>query len=145
MRYTSSDQNTFWLIFELASIVKPQIQALADRYSLTAQQCHVLGYLHKNKEPQTMSSLAAILICDASNITGIIDRMVAMGVVDRTESPKDRRVKIVQLTDKGAEIYDTIMGVISDATEQRIDQILSAKEKEYFRSILVKLVNTGNL
>lgn len=143
MKCKFSEQNTFWLIFELGSIVKPQIQALVDQYSLTAQQFHLLGYLHINKEPQAMGALASTLFCDASNITGIVDRLISLQLIERVEHPKDRRVKLVKLTPKGAEVHDTIMGILADATEQRIGQALDPQEIQEFRRILIKLLDNA--
>lgn len=143
MKCKFNEQSTFWLIFELSCIVKPQIQTLAEQYSLTAQQFHLLGYLHINKQPQPMGALASILFCDASNITGIVDRLTALGFIERVEHPKDRRVKLVQLTSEGTKIYDTIMEILTDATEQKISESLSEQEVQDFRRILIKLLDAS--
>ena len=44
-----------------------------------------------------MSSLAELLVCDASNITGIADRLEARGLVERRSVGADRRVKTLAL------------------------------------------------
>ena len=48
-----------------------------------------------------MSRLAETLSCDASNVTGLIDRLESRGLVRRQPSPADRRVKVLQLTPAG--------------------------------------------
>lgn len=48
-----------------------------------------------------MNELAAVLACDNSNVTGLVDRLEARGLVARRASPDDRRVKRVVLTAAG--------------------------------------------
>ena len=54
-----------------------------------------------------MSSLAGMLFCDASNVTGIVDRLEARGLIERRPSPKDRRVKLLVLTKEGARLRES--------------------------------------
>jgi DNA-binding MarR family transcriptional regulator len=48
-------------------------------------------------------------------LTGIVDRLVAAGLVQRREDPRDRRVRLVELTAKGA---DQIRRLISDGEDR---------------------------
>lgn len=48
-----------------------------------------------------MRELAALLGCDASNVTGIVDRLEAQGLARRDADPHDRRVKRVVATPEG--------------------------------------------
>jgi DNA-binding MarR family transcriptional regulator len=52
-------------------------------------------------EPRPMHELAALLACDNSNVTGLIDRLEARGLVRRQPFEHDRRVKHVVLTERG--------------------------------------------
>src|ERR1700683_3119139 len=51
-----------------------------------------------------MHELATMLACDNSNVTGIVDRLEARGLVTRRPYAQDRRVKHVVLTDAGADL-----------------------------------------
>jgi DNA-binding MarR family transcriptional regulator len=48
-----------------------------------------------------MKEVAALMWCDASNATGVIDRLEARGFVERRLHERDRRVKCVVLTTAG--------------------------------------------
>ena len=52
-------------------------------------------------EPQGMSRLAEHLHCDASNLTGLADRLEDRQLVERRSDPADRRVKLLTLTAHG--------------------------------------------
>jgi len=51
--------------------------------------------------PIAMGRLAETLACDASNVTGLIDRLESRGLVRRQPSSGDRRQKVLELTPAG--------------------------------------------
>jgi DNA-binding MarR family transcriptional regulator len=59
-------------------------------------------------EPRTMSAMAQALMCDNSNVTGIVDRLEALGLVERRAADHDRRVKTVVLTTKGTKLRSEV-------------------------------------
>ncbi len=70
---------------------------------LSPAQCHVLNLIDPER-PLPMSRLAQVLSCDASNVTGLVDRLEARGLVSRHSSPEDRRVRVIQLTPEGSRL-----------------------------------------
>jgi len=78
------------------------------RFDLSPIQCHVL-HLLEPRRPLPMSRLAGTLSCDASNVTGLVDRMESRGLVRRRSSPEDRRVKVLQLTATGARLRTQLL------------------------------------
>lgn len=142
MKADLTDKNTFWLLFELALRFKPELAEAAVRHNLTVQQLHVLGFL-SDQMPHPMSWMAAFLGCDASNVTGIVDRMLTLNLVKRTESEKDRRVKMIQITPEGEVIRSTIMRELSEASQDCIAKILSEEEQAVFAKIMHKLLEAS--
>jgi DNA-binding MarR family transcriptional regulator len=59
------------------------------------------GTLRALDEPRTMSEIAAVLHCDNSNVTGIVDVLEEKGLATRQASAGDRRVKLIALTAEG--------------------------------------------
>jgi DNA-binding MarR family transcriptional regulator len=51
-----------------------------------------------------MGQLAETLSCDASNVTGLVDRLERRGLVRRRPSDHDRRVKVIELTPAGTRV-----------------------------------------
>jgi DNA-binding MarR family transcriptional regulator len=51
--------------------------------------------------PLTMRELAAELVTDKPYVTQIVDNLEEMGLVTRSVSPEDRRLRIVTLTEPG--------------------------------------------
>jgi DNA-binding MarR family transcriptional regulator len=70
---------------------------------LSPAQCHVLHLIEPGQDVP-MGRLAETLACDASNVTGLVDRLEARGLVRRRPSAGDRRVKVLDLTPAGARL-----------------------------------------
>lgn len=88
--------------------------AAAARENLTASQAKTLTVLRRG--PAAMRVLAETLACDASNMTGIVDRLEKRALVRREPSPGDRRVKNVVLTPEGEQTIDTIRATMHATT-----------------------------
>ncbi|GAC1542408.1 MAG: MarR family transcriptional regulator [Acidimicrobiales bacterium] len=72
-------------------------------FELSSSQAKALRFLAE-AGPVPMRDLARCLRCDASNVTGLVDRLELRGLVERRTSHGDRRVKTLVVTDAGAEI-----------------------------------------
>ena len=71
-------------------------------FDLSPQQAKAFVEL---RQPLSMGELADRLFCDASNVTGIVDRLEARGLVERQPDPDDRRVRRLVLTATGQELW----------------------------------------
>jgi DNA-binding MarR family transcriptional regulator len=78
---------------------------VAAGQGLTFMQGKMLSLLRR---PMPMRRLAELMGCDASNVTGIVDRLEARGLVRRESDPDDRRVKNVAVTDEGTGVIRLI-------------------------------------
>src|ERR1700674_4030908 len=73
--------------------------------------------LHElNLEPPiSMRELAERLKADPSNVTGLIDRLEARGLVERRPDPSDRRIKGLALTAAGARLRERLFARLYSA------------------------------
>ena len=88
------------LWFEMQARLEAHFSELAGQNGLTAVQAKVLLLLQPDGA-MTMSTIAGQLQYDASNLTGVIDRLEELGAVRRQPHPSDRRAKAVLLTESG--------------------------------------------
>ena len=66
-------------------------------------------------DPTPMGKIANHLCCDGSTVTWIVDRLEERGLVERQSDPRDRRVRLVALTDEGRRIRNEISAKLSQA------------------------------
>jgi MarR family transcriptional regulator, organic hydroperoxide resistance regulator len=89
------------LLHRLFQSARPTLIAVCQEYELTPPQAFLLRYLEPDK-PVAMNELAETLACDASNITGLVDKLEARGLLQRQQDSADRRVKMIVVTESGA-------------------------------------------
>jgi DNA-binding MarR family transcriptional regulator len=82
---------------------KDRMAAVAGKFELTLPQAHLLRLLTFGPA-RTMTSIAEALACDASNVTGIVDRLETRGLITRGNAKHDRRIKTITLTAQGKEV-----------------------------------------
>src|ERR1700752_3052466 len=87
---------------------RERLPPLAEPFDLSPVQCHVLHLLEPER-PLPMGRLADPLGCDASNVTGLVDRLEARGLVRRHPSVEDRRIKVIYLTPAGSRLRATLL------------------------------------
>lgn len=125
-------------VFQTAQILDKAAKRVFAPHGLTAAQFNVLNLLADQKEGLRASDLAATLIVDPSNITGLLKRMSRDGLVVDLENKNDRRQRIVALTAKGR----TLWGKASRDYEKRLTQLeglFSDIEKKLTEDVLVRL------
>ena len=82
-------------------LVKAAKQGFLTDFDLTPAQAQLLLQLDPDR-PVPMSEVATILGCDASNVTGLVDRLEERGLIERRSAATDRRVKMVAVTSPGS-------------------------------------------
>jgi len=115
----------------------PRVPAVAAQFDVSPMGLKLLYSL----EPGTAASmrrLADTLFCDASNVTGIVDRLEARGLIERREDPGDRRVKLIALTDAGADARAEIRRRLHEPPAQIA--ALPEADRTALRDILLRAV-----
>jgi MarR family transcriptional regulator, organic hydroperoxide resistance regulator len=100
-------------MYELIVQQKPRHIAMAAEFDLSPMQAFALRHLEPGT-PLAMSDLAEALHCDASNVTGIVDRLETRGLIARRSDDHDRRVKMLVVTEKGVELRKRLLARISE-------------------------------
>jgi DNA-binding MarR family transcriptional regulator len=82
-------------------------QQLSD-FGLTVPQFFVLRAIRRREQHLTMSKLADETMQRCATITGIVGRLVRMGLVKRKRDKQDRRRVLVELTPRGRKLVDRV-------------------------------------
>ncbi len=138
MKPANPDACEAWqLLMRLFLAQRSALPPLAAELELSPAQCHVLHLIEPDR-PMPMGQLAETLSCDASNVTGLVDRLESRGLVRRRPSTDDRRVKVLELTPTGARLRTLLLARMTTppATLRR----LSIREQRALVQILTRLV-----
>jgi DNA-binding MarR family transcriptional regulator len=118
---------------KMVELAKPGLAREVSALDLTDTQALLLT---RFDEPKTMRDVAMILDCDPSNVTGLIDKLETRGLIKRTPSKDDRRIKLITLTPKGdaarREVVNTIVKLFrekSGLTESETQTLVTLMRK----------------
>ncbi|MFI9149397.1 MarR family winged helix-turn-helix transcriptional regulator [Streptomyces sp. NPDC053367] len=133
------DELTLEVVDLIASVVAryhEEYEEAAAEHALTGAQAKLLGLL--TLEPLPMRKLAQKLKCEPSNVTGIVDRLEARGLVERRPDPADRRVKVAVATDAGRGVARSLRESLRFAREPLAG--LSEEERVVLRGLLQRML-----
>ena len=120
-------------MFELIHLSKRRFMAIASEFELSPPQVMALRQLDPD-EPKPMSELAIALRCDNSNVTGIVDRLEDRGLVERRPGEHDRRVKMLMITERGAQVRAGLAARLDEPPEALAN--LSPEDQRALRDIM---------
>jgi MarR family transcriptional regulator, organic hydroperoxide resistance regulator len=138
MKRAGGDATDAWqLLVQLFFSQRANLPPVAAELELSPAQCHVLHLVEPGR-PLPMGRLAETLACDASNVTGLVDRLESRGLLRRRPSSTDRRVKVLELTPTGARLRTLLIERMQTppATLRR----LSPREQQMLVRILARLL-----
>jgi DNA-binding MarR family transcriptional regulator len=120
------------ILDQLEPLIARQRRAVASEgcvRAVSSTQMQVL-YLLSCDAPQTMGRLAEKLDVSLPNVTGIIDRMVEHGLVERGRDDDDRRVVTVAPTAAGRAAVEEIDRVRRRALAQLLSRLDPAQQQQ---------------
>lgn len=112
-----------------------------NRWKLSPSQFNILNLLIDQPEGVSQSDLSRQLIMHRSNVTGLVDRMEKRKLVQRKETPGDRRAYRVTLTERGRRLLNEILPHYHQAAEEVWGGI-SAGQANQIEATLEKLSKT---
>jgi DNA-binding MarR family transcriptional regulator len=107
-------------------------------FQLSPSQAQLL-WLIEPERPVPMNELANTLYCDASNVTGLVDKLEARQLIERRADPNDRRVKMIAVTPAGAEFRARVLERAAEPPQSFAS--LSSREQRVLRDLLRKLAH----
>lgn len=126
----------------MASIIRLNKERMREKnaylrpHDLTTQQAWLLAELPEDVGAP-IGTLADAMQCHSSNLTGMVDRLEARGLVTRRSDPGDRRVKLVALTPAGQALRAKLMKIARRPPDALLDR-LDAEQLQTLSDLLDK-------
>ena len=111
-------------------------------FDLTPVQYAALATIKANPGLDQVT-LAGLIAFDRTTITGVVDRLVQKGLVERRASRRDRRARELEITDEGRRTLRRITPAVESA-QQIMLRGLRDKEAEELMRLLQKAIAAGN-
>jgi DNA-binding MarR family transcriptional regulator len=127
-----------WLLIRASFLAKQSLVKVSEKYNLTLAQAFTICLLEAGKA-FPIKFVATQMNCDASTATGIVDHLLELGYIERTEDTRDRRIKNIELTPSGKKIRKTLFEQISTNSSPALAS-LSEDEIGSLRILLTKIL-----
>jgi DNA-binding MarR family transcriptional regulator len=125
-------------LLHTAYAAQAEVESKLDTVGLSLAKLLALKALADGGGSLPLGQLAERLSCVKSNVTQLVDRLEADGLVSRAADPNDRRSRLAVLTDAGREAYQKGRQIQIEA-EEALFGALTADESATLHTLLAKL------
>src|SRR5215212_2013738 len=132
---TGTAPTGLFAVLHASSVLESRLEARLSEVGLSLAKLAALHHLTAAGESLPLGQLAERLACVKSNVTQLVDRLEADGLVNRTADPNDRRSRLAVLTAAGRTAYSK-GDQIKRQTEQELFGVLSPAESNTLHELL---------
>ena len=122
------------------NLLARKLAQIYSRHGLTPASFNLLMLLQHGTDPDAMTqrTIGQRLVVSPSDMTGLIDRLERRGLVRRRPAGKDRRKKLLKITQGGTKLLDAVWPHHVEAIT-RLCQVLNETEAEQVVGAMAKL------
>lgn len=134
-----SDLPFGFLLVDAVRLYRARVERAFEQAGLGLTSGEARTLFHVSLHPGLRQGvLAELMSVEPMTMVGFLDRLETRGLIARASDPQDRRAKIVNLTPAAAPLLTRVRAV-ADATRAEIFSGIDEKERDLFRSVLMRL------
>jgi len=129
-----ADELRLWLrLLTCTTLIEGAVRSrLRERFDVTLPRFDLMAQLDRAPEGMTLSDVSKRMMVSNGNVTGLVERLVESGHLDRRTSDSDRRVQVIRLTKIGraefrkmaAEHEGWIADIFSDLNPKDVRELM---------------------
>jgi DNA-binding MarR family transcriptional regulator len=127
------------LILRVSWMEQRRFAQQLSEFGLTVPQFFVLRSIRRREQHPTMSTLADETLQRCATITGIVGRLVKLGLVERQRDKHDRRRVLVELMPHGRELVDEVRHFRAQRLREALSHLPPGDARELLRLLKVYL------
>jgi DNA-binding MarR family transcriptional regulator len=124
-------------VAQLANLLNRRLAPVLERAGITPQQWGVLTVIAASADAMTLAAVARKLGVSKQNMTGMIDRLMQIGLIDRLENPADLRSSRIQLTRRG----QNVMEKFAADYEEWLSGLAPARDRQQLTLAINRLIS----
>src|SRR5438552_15423832 len=97
------DELRLWLrLLTCTTLIEGTVRSrLREKFDVTLPRFDLMAQLDRAPDGMTLSDVSKRMMVSNGNVTGLVERLVESGHLDRRTSDSDRRVQVIRLTRGG--------------------------------------------
>lgn len=135
--FDSVEQEAALAIMRTSDLVENRIARFLREYGLTLTQYNVLRILRGEGQPLPCLEVASRMVQVAPAITRVVDQLLGLELITKTQSGDDRRVHELALTARGVQVLKKIDEPILELHAQLLSKVSRADQKTLIRILEV--------
>src|ERR1700676_154978 len=106
------DEIRLWLrLLTCTTLIEGEVRSrLRERFDVTLPRFDLMAQLDRAPDGMTLSDVSKRMMVSNGNVTGLVERLVESGHLDRRTSDSDRRVQVIRLTKNGRHAVRKMVG-----------------------------------
>jgi DNA-binding MarR family transcriptional regulator len=124
-------------VVHLANLLNRRVAPILEKFGVTPQQFGVMSAIAAADVPLPLAGVARRLAVTKQNMTGMMERLEQLGLVERLQDPSDLRASRVQLTRKGKSLLEKagpeyrewLDSIDADALARAINRLIARLEE----------------
>jgi DNA-binding MarR family transcriptional regulator len=138
VKFDSAAQEVYLGLWRTYDRLRTLEERLFSQWHLTAQQYNVLRLLQASGSQAVPTlSLVSRMVSKSPDITRMLDRLEANGLIVRERSEADRRTVLVKITDQGLDLLNQIVVPLAECHQEQLGH-LSEEELRTLSGLLAK-------
>lgn len=139
-RFKSVHEKALINLLYTSELLSQNISDLLKKFGLTSTQYNVLRILAgSSPNPLTPTEIKQVMLSQTGDLTRLIDRMKAKGMVDRQTPSSNRRLVHINISKSGTELLTNIAPQIQNIYQDFMINNLTEQEAESLSNLLDKV------
>ncbi len=131
------DELRLWLrLLTCTTLIEGEIRKrLLEEFETTLPRFDLFAQLERAPNGMTLGDLSRRMMVTNGNVTGLVERLVESGHIERFSLPNDRRVQIVKLTPKGRTSFNRMAKAHENWIAELFGQLSPKDVKDLIRTL----------
>ena len=142
LEYQGHDEFIPYLMNKAVNALNADFQHFLHQKKLTLTHWRILAFLSQKEGYFSLSSLSKLIAVDKATLSRAINALQKSNHIETTYDPKDKRLKLIQITDAGQDLFNSILPYAQHFSNSAFRNI-SNKDLIFFKELLIKIYNNS--
>ncbi|RKN41826.1 MarR family winged helix-turn-helix transcriptional regulator [Streptomyces hoynatensis] len=133
MAPTSTAEDLSYLLDHTSHVLRSRMAAALGEIGLTSRMHCVL--VHALEEERTQAQLAELGDMDKTTMVVTVDALERAGLAERRPSSRDRRARVIAVTEKGARLAEQSRRIVDGVHEQALASLPAGDREGLLRAL----------
>ncbi len=133
-----------FLLHDASRLLRRRFEARGQHYGLSSAQWRLLVHLAREGSA-SQARIAELLEIEPISVSRLVDRMEQAGWVERGSDPNDRRVRLLQPSQKAMDAFEEVRAIAGDIYDRALAGLNADDRKTLMRGLEMVVANLGRI